>query len=486
MVSSLIGALLVATVSTRAHHPHRGAPKLAAPPAAHPVVAARKLGPEPGLSVHDPVLGAWRGAATARGARLDLGLRILLDGGGLAGELTCADFLLLDQPLARVHRTPRGIAFDTADESPLHVEATLAGDTLRGTATLPAVPGVEDPGGAEPIAIQLVRSSDPPALPPYSRRDLTIAAPGARLAATLLLPANAAVSPGVVLLPGSSANVRRDSRFYADLFARAGFAVLLFDKRGSGESEGDYGAATYEELVGDATAAVETLRRSPGVDSSRVGLWGLSQGAFLAPFVARRVPALQFVVAVSAPGLPIGECATYQDSVRLAAAGFDAADVRRATTLDRRLYEWLQGGGSTPELSALLAEAAPTPWRRASSLPAMLPAGRALDSWYWRGRTLDPSAAWHDVRVPVLALYGAADELMPARANARAVERALRAGHDRDVTVKTLPAANHVMRRLPLAAGGRWDWPRVTPGYLELVTAWMQHHAQPAAVAETR
>ena len=45
-----------------------------------------------------------------------------------------------------------------------------------------------------------------------------------------------------------------------------------------------------------------------------------------------------------------------------------------------------------------------------------------------------------------------------------------------DFVVRVFPAANHVLRRLPLAAGGAWDWPRAAPGYLELITDWVQRH----------
>ena len=45
--------------------------------------------------------------------------------------------------------------------------------------------------------------------------------------------------------------------------------------------------------------------------------------------------------------------------------------------------------------------------------------------------------------------------------------------------MKTFPAANHVLRTLPLVAGGAWDWPRAAPGYLELTREWMRAHARP-------
>ena len=104
--------------------------------------------------------------------------------------------------------------------------------------------------------------------------------------------------PGIVILQGSTSNMRREYQFYADHFARAGLAVVTFDKRGTGESSGNYAAATYDDLAADAAAAVQNLRRQPEIDSARVGVWGLSQGAFIAPLVARRVASIAFIVAV--------------------------------------------------------------------------------------------------------------------------------------------------------------------------------------------
>jgi dienelactone hydrolase len=90
------------------------------------------------------------------------------------------------------------------------------------------------------------------------------------------------------------------------------------------------------------------------------------------------------------------------------------------------------------------------------------------------------------VQVPVLAVYGAADEVVPARASAKAVERALRRGRNGDITVKVLPAANHALRTLPLVAGGPWDWPRAAPGFVDMVTDWMLAHAAEAAPPPSR
>src|SRR5262249_5939529 len=156
-----------------------------------------------------------------------------------------------------------------------------------------------------------------------------------------------------------------------------------------------------------------------------------------------RVPALRFVAAVSAPGMPVGECAAYQDSMRLVAAGFDAADIQRTVSLDRQLEDWLRTREGTDQLQALLAAAADPRWRRASSLPRGLPAEATLEGRYWRGRTLDPAPWWREVRAPVLVIHGAGDELIPGEPNSQLIARALKKGGNRDATVRVFPSANH-------------------------------------------
>ena len=454
------------------------APRKAPPSKKPPARSTAAPKPTPTPPPIGDVTGAWRGFAERAGARLQLGLRFHRERGVLRATMSTPDLLILDMPIEGVTHIGRNVRFITPDDDPVRFVGALDRDSIVGTATLPNVPNVAQADrGAPSIRFALARVKDE-AAPPYAMRDVAFSNGSVSLAGTLHVPPGSGVHPGVVLLPGSSSRRRSDLRFFADHFARAGFAVLVFDKRGTGESTGDYGAATYEQLADDATAAVAFLCTQPGVDRARVGVWGLSQGALLAPMVAARVPALRFVVAVSAAGRPTGESVAYQDSVRLANAGFDAADIRRAVTIDRRLGAWLADGRDQAELAALLANAETLPWRRASSIPARLPSGAALESWYWRGRTLDPEPIWHAVKAPVLAVYGGADELLLAQPNAKAVERALKKAGNRNVTVRVFPNANHVLRTLPGLVKGPWDWPRAAPGYLELMTDWMKRTAQ--------
>ena len=427
------------------------------------------------------IAGTWSGRAVLRAAPLDFSVRFFRQHDTLRATFSSPDLLILEQPLALVRLEGASVAFSTPDDYPIHFHGTLEGGRIRGGADVPAVPGVTESrraAGGSGLEFELHRAARETAH--YVSREVRLASGGAQLAGTLLLPPAPATArvPGIVILQGSSTNLRREYRFYADHFARAGLAVLTFDKRGTGESSGDYGAATYDDLADDAAAAVRLLRRQPEVDSARVGIWGLSQGAFISPLVAQRVSSLAFIVAVSPPGVTIGESAAYQDSVRLIAKNFSAADASRAAELNRRACEWLRTGLSRGELDRELAATSGQPWRRASSLPVRLPAGSSLGGWYWRGRTVDPIPAWRALRTPVLIVFGAADELLPAPVSAARIQAALHDGGNRDATVRVFPAANHVLRRLPLVAGGKWDWPRAAPGYLDGITTWIAAHSR--------
>ena len=67
-------------------------------------------------------------------------------------------------------------------------------------------------------------------------------------------------------------------RVHANAFVRKGLAVLVYDKRGTGDSGGDFSTAGYKDFVQDALAAVRFLRSREDIDPLRIGLLGSSEG----------------------------------------------------------------------------------------------------------------------------------------------------------------------------------------------------------------
>ena len=98
----------------------------------------------------------------------------------------------------------------------------------------------------------------------------------AKLAGTLIIPEGTAPRPAIALLHGSGPLTRHSFGPYPLFFASQGFAVLTYDKRGTGASTGvrvdaSTGRALAprfypEDLRNDALAALALLRAHPAVD----------------------------------------------------------------------------------------------------------------------------------------------------------------------------------------------------------------------------
>ena len=116
---------------------------------------------------------------------------------------------------------------------------------------------------------------------------------GFRLKGTLSVPDAPGPHPGAVLVTGSgpldrNSNMKRQTlTVTSDLaahLAEAGIASLRYDKRGVGDSEGDYQSTGFHDNVDDAGAAVVALRAEAELTSAHV--IGHSEGALIATRLA--------------------------------------------------------------------------------------------------------------------------------------------------------------------------------------------------------
>ena len=98
----------------------------------------------------------------------------------------------------------------------------------------------------------------------------------------------------VISFPGRASSQKR-----AKLLARHGYGVLVFDRRGEGESEGDPNLFGWEGER-DVHAAVEFLRNRPEVDPDRIGGIGLSVGGEMMIEAAAESDALRAIVSEGA------------------------------------------------------------------------------------------------------------------------------------------------------------------------------------------
>jgi fermentation-respiration switch protein FrsA (DUF1100 family) len=81
-----------------------------------------------------------------------------------------------------------------------------------------------------------------------------------------------------VLVVHGGGSDRTGSVAHAELLARHGYGVLLYDARGRGESEGTPNGYGWD-WTKDVAGALAFLKRQPEVDAHRIGALGLSTGA---------------------------------------------------------------------------------------------------------------------------------------------------------------------------------------------------------------
>jgi dienelactone hydrolase len=149
------------------------------------------------------------------------------------------------------------------------------------------------------------------------------------LAGTLTVPPGAGAHPGVVYVSGSGDTLREESHWLDELFVSRGIAVLAYDKRGVGQSGGTYSGdlatdTTIATLAEDAAAAARFVAAQPGIDGSRVGFYGLSQGGWVIPQAAVRAgDAVSWALIESGPTVTQGESdafANFANSLPIAEA----------------------------------------------------------------------------------------------------------------------------------------------------------------------
>jgi pimeloyl-ACP methyl ester carboxylesterase len=117
---------------------------------------------------------------------------------------------------------------------------------------------------------------------------------GTKLAGRLVLPKGNDPVPIVVLIHGAERDSARDSYALQRLLPAENVGAFVYDKRGTGGSEGKY-TQDFVTLADDAVAAMQEAKRIAGRRCARIGYQGGSQGGWVAPLAATRAP-IDFVI----------------------------------------------------------------------------------------------------------------------------------------------------------------------------------------------
>ena len=300
-------------------------------------------------------------------------------------------------------------------------------------------------------------------------QDIVVPAGGVMLAARLYLPAGSGPFPAIVFTHGSGPSGRDNARYQeeAEYLAARGIACLTYDKRGYGQSTGDWRVATFEDLASDAVAAVRYLTTRPEVNAHAIGLRGASQSGWFLPIAATRSSDVAFLILISPPGVTPYEQILYDVRTDLEDAGFSAADVESALIITRSGLDFARTGHGWSEHRQRLLAVARQPWIDIASGPS------SPDDWLWKWVhpliDFDAIPLVQVLKTPVLVLLGEGDRECPSQVAGYRFGQALR-DNTRSL-IRYFPDGDHDLRSTKEPkANGRAPF---VPGYLDSMRAWV-------------
>lgn len=322
---------------------------------------------------------------------------------------------------------------------------------------------------------------------------LVVPAAGHHLAGTLLLPPGQGPHPTVIFLHHANTHQRDYYRLFAEAFVQRGLAAFIYDKRGWGDSTGAPLTSDIFDLADDAQTVYRFLKAHPAVRRDAIGLWGISNGAWVAPLVASRVGDAAFVVAASMAGVTPAR----QEQVRRVNVARElGASPRALALLDHlwdRLFRLYVGGQWDEELGALLArvnsdeelQRLPKYPGHAPGLQPVPPVVPVADiragGGAWVDGDFDPAPVCAALRCPLLCVWGADDDVVPLEESVYRIRRALEVTNHPQYDLRVLPATTHHLyvtspQPVGIPAGEmhtRLHHVALSPGVRDLMAEWV-------------
>jgi len=305
---------------------------------------------------------------------------------------------------------------------------------------------------------------------PHSSRAIEfVSGDGTQLQGRLLLPDCPGPHP-VVVVVGGSGPVNRYVGTFTTYFLKYGVAVLAYDKRGYTTNEDAWREPDLVDLSADAAAAVRFAATQPELDGDRLGLFGSSQGGWVAPPAAVAASETDFLIVRSGAALTSAKTVLHEIRQELRAEGLAGLDLDYAMDLTRELYALAISGARLSAADTLVAPYLDKPWYRAAFGEGPISELWSTERWEWsrRNHAVTPIPSLERFAGPVLWFLAELDENVPLVPTRAALERAFSAAPGDDHEIAVINDAPHSFL-IPSADGP----PRFAGGFWGRMEEWM-------------
>jgi pimeloyl-ACP methyl ester carboxylesterase len=439
--------------------------------------------------------GKWLGIIKTPGADLRIAFEITAtEEGGYTAVVHSIDQGIMNIPMTTATVNGDTLRLELKDafayEGKLQPDATtIEGNWLQGSLTPLVMKRVDK-------IPELNRPQTPKKPYPYREEEVVYenSAAQVRIGATLTIPNGTGPFPAVLLIPGSGPSDRDEAVLghkpflvLADHLTRHGIAVLRADKRGIGKTTGTFNDGGTKEYVSDALAGVAYLKSRPEIDAGKIGLLGHSQGGSVAPAVAAQSPDVSYIVLLAAPGLSGYDILVLQDGTEAKAGGSTDEQVELIRGFSRRFYGIVRRAKDAAEIereTKALYDTLTDAEKKALNWPNMggtLSLSWALSPGARDTLTSDVGPTLRQVHCPVLALNGSKDAQVPPKENLGRIEAELKAGGNKDCTLRELPGLNHLFQTCDTGATSEYIKIEETmsPLALQAVSDWILAKTSP-------
>jgi pimeloyl-ACP methyl ester carboxylesterase len=303
---------------------------------------------------------------------------------------------------------------------------------------------------------------------------------GLTLAGRLVLPDGAGPAPVAVMVHGSERDSARLYNRFQHILPAHGVGVFVYDKRGTGGSEGSY-SQDFHLLSDDAAAAMAKARELAGARGSEFGFEGGSQAGWIIPLATQKAKADFALVGYGLAESPLAEDReeVFDD---LRTAGYGADVIAKAREITDATGAVMASGfkDSFDRLDAVRAKYGNEPWYAKIkgeytgdflSYPNWVL--QFIGPWFDVGTTWshDPVPPLNAVTVPHLWILAGRDSSAPSE-NTLRILREVQVDHP-NLDIAVFPTADHGMTEFIEKDGERVDT-QFSAGYFPLLIDWIK------------
>lgn len=290
-----------------------------------------------------------------------------------------------------------------------------------------------------------------PAAKSYDKEDVIIPSDGIELRGKLYLPKEPGLHPAIIYMHGGGNDydlLMSAPLYYAPRLATCGYATLIYDERGTGESGGVFYESIYDDFISDAGHAADFLAKHEQIDPGKIGVFGGSQGGRLAPVVAVRFASVSFAISTSGPIGNVADQATFNMRYALKVRGYADTTIQQVMPIRERQHAAWESQ-DTAELNEVAAEIMKM---RKFIDPLALPNTRQeflTDSSLFFLRPMyfsmpkDYMGELAKLDLPWLALYGELDSVINVRETIANIQKQMAAAKNQDYEIFMIDHVDH-------------------------------------------